>query len=373
MAVNMGSLWGAISKTPQGGGPSLLGQGTDLLMGMLANKGQQDQQNKMAAMSQADRQSTALGDIYARNQADQQARDFRYMDEAKLGWDQNYLQKQMAKNIAMQQLLGGYQGVQPTNEKVKAKLAGIGWKPFVPQLQDGWGMDIFSRDAANQSLAQRQNDLSMLSQGNSALGGQEGPMAWGTGSNREYSQYQQQSKNQNLQNAIDAVKSPYTQAAQQQPEQKKGSIWGKILKGVGMGASFIPGIGTPIAIGATALGTKLDGGSWKDALKAGGMAAIPFGLGKIGGAIGGTVGGVMQKVANPMNIGGSKPIQMIGQQAAQMGQDALGRAIQGGSNFYTGQYQQPQGQMNLPSYAPPTGGFMGLPQNPTSRYQQVVR
>jgi hypothetical protein len=72
----------------------------------------------------------------------------------------------------------------------------------------------------------------------------------------------------------------------QPQEKKKGNIFGKILKGVGVGASFIPGVGQIVAPIATFAGGMVDGDGFKKSLVNGGLAAIPAGLGKVAKGVG---------------------------------------------------------------------------------------
>ena len=89
------------------------------------------------------------------------------------------------------------------------------------------------------------------------------------------------------------VGSLYQQMQEQEAAEKKsgGNIFGKILKIAGTGASFIPGVGqiaAPILAGA---GGLVSGDGLKKSLLNAGMAAIPFGAGKLA-----KTGGVLSKV-----------------------------------------------------------------------------
>jgi radical SAM protein with 4Fe4S-binding SPASM domain len=63
----------------------------------------------------------------------------------------------------------------------------------------------------------------------------------------------------------------------------------KVAPVIGPLANFIPGVGPLLSAAIAAGTTKLSGGSWKDALKAG---AFSYGAGKLSGGIGGLKGAV---------------------------------------------------------------------------------
>ncbi len=154
------------------------------------------------------------------------------------------------------------------------------------------------------------------------------------------------------------------------------SFWGGLgkilLKAAPIAANFIPGIG-PLASmaisGATSgLSKKLEGGSWLDALKAGGIGAgasyaggkIPIkGLGP--SDVRSTVGAVNDKLAGGGITGalGNIGKGVIGQGTGWQG--ALGKALS--QNIPTGvsQQQQPSmGQQQVPQYAMNYGNSSGM-------------
>jgi len=91
-----------------------------------------------------------------------------------------------------------------------------------------------------------------------------------------------------------------------QPQKKEGggNIFGKILKGVGMGASFIPGVGQIVAPIATGLGGLINGDGLKSSLINAGMSAIP-GLGAAG-KLGSSVQQFAKKPIGQAIMGGLK-------------------------------------------------------------------
>jgi hypothetical protein len=175
----------------------------------------------------------------------------------------------------------------------------------------------------------------------------------------KYNQYQtgmrQQGQEKWLADAVDQ-----RNAAAAQPQQKKGNIFSKILKGAGGVASFIPGIGQIVAPALTFAGGMAGGEGWKKSALGAGMAAIPFGLGKLGGAIGGTAGNILGKVANPLSKGVGKVNNV--QNAITSGVGAFGQTFQPqGGGFMGGQPQQGPPQFQN-QFAPQGGGFQ--PMNP---------
>jgi len=79
-------------------------------------------------------------------------------------------------------------------------------------------------------------------------------------------------------------------------EKKKGNIFGKLLKGVGVGASFIPGVGQVVAPIASFAGGMVDGDGFKSSLGNAALSAVPMGLGKVAKAAG--TASTLGKVAN---------------------------------------------------------------------------
>ena len=88
-------------------------------------------------------------------------------------------------------------------------------------------------------------------------------------------------------------------ARQPQQEKKKsgGNIFGKILKGVGSAASFIPGVGQVVAPIASGIGGLVNGDGLKSALGNAALSAIPLGAGKVA-----KMGATGAKIAKGGNI-----------------------------------------------------------------------
>lgn len=356
MSINYGSfLKGAFQpREKEGGGINpYAGIGQSALSGigaMLASKGQSDDRDKQMAFSAAQGRDNRVSDLQQSIMGDTLSRDKMYSDRNPLGAQQQYMQQQLLRDIMLQKAMGGPQ-LQPINAKVKAKLDASGWKPFAPTFRSGWeeGPSMFGKEMSLNALGQGDQVNSLLTGGRAP----QTNFARTYGDNPQTQALQSEAANYNkyatglreggpekwLADAIDQRNA----AAQPQQKQGGGNIFGKLLKGVGAGLSFIPGIGQIAAPIATAAGGLINGEGWKKSLMQGGMAAIPFGLGKLGGAVGGTVGNVLGRVANPMGVGGARPPV---QNAITSGVGAFGKTFQPqGGGFMGGQFPQrpPQG------------------------------
>jgi len=370
IAKGVGSSFKSTGANADGSTNPYAGMGQAALGGvfsMMGAKGESDDRNKLLQSQQQNNAADRVGSLQQSIMGDRLTRDKLVSDRNPMGADQQYMQQQLLRNIMFQKMMGGPSLV-PMNSKVQGKLDASGWKPFKPTLQDGWetGDSMFGKGMSLDALGQNSKYNSMLSQGTapqtdySRVYGASPQTQAMQDEASQYNDYQtgmrQGGQEKWLADAIDGQK-----AQQAGAQQKKGSIWGKVLKGIGAGASCIPGIGTPIARGATARGTKQDGGSWKQAALAGGMAAVPFGLGKLGGAIGGSAGAALSKFANPMGIGGAakSPIQ----NAITSGVGAFGKTFQPqGGGFAGGGLPQPPGPFQN-KFAQPPAGFQ--PMNPS--------
>jgi hypothetical protein len=283
---------------------------------MLASKGQSDDAEKLAAQEFQRQQllqgGNNIGTLQQSIMGDTLARDKMYMDEAKTGWQQDYLQKQMMKDFILQRLMSPSSAIQPTNKDVIASLAASGYKPFTPTLGNGWdqGASPFGREMSQNSLGQRADTLSMLSQGRGPqtdwtkmLGDSPQAQAMNT-QNANYANYQtgarQAGPEKWLQDAIDGQRAQQAAEAAKKKGGGIGGALGGLMKIGGSVASMFPGIGTGIGAGLNIAGSKLQGNSWGDALKSGAMAAVPFGVGKVAGGIGGIAGTLARNAAPPV-------------------------------------------------------------------------
>jgi hypothetical protein len=363
--MDWGNLAGAIGKSFATSGKNADGSSNPYagigqsamqgVFGMMQAKGQSDDQKKMMAAQQANAGQDRISSLQQSIMGDTLTRDKMYADRNPLGSQQQYMQQQMLRDIMLQKMMGGPQ-IQPINSKVQEKLNASGWKPFTPQLRSGWeeGPSMFGKEMSLNALGQGDQVNALLTGGRAPQtnfsriygdNAQTQAMQNEAANYNDYATQQRQAGPEKwLQDAIDGQKAQ--QAAEQQKKQGGGNIFGKILKGIGAGASFIPGIGQIVAPIATAAGGLINGEGWKKSLGNAALSAIPMGLGKLGGAIGGTAGSILGKVANPMGLGGkaANPVQ---------------NAIQGGMKGVSTMFQ-PQG-----------GGFAGggLPQAPQQQPQ----
>jgi hypothetical protein len=170
------------------------------------------------------------------------------------------------------------------------------------------------------------------------------------------------------------------------------SFWGTLgkiaLKVAPIAAAFIPGVGIPLAMaigGATsAASKKIEGGSWKDALVAGGIGAgtSAVGAGALKGI--GPTSGLLAKVGAGAagKAAGTGAAGMVGSVLGNYGKSALTNALTsspaGGSNSMAatsglGPTAIPRAQAN--PTGPNIGGTMprggyGFQQNPMNQLNQ---
>ncbi len=218
------------------------------LFGMLASKGQANQANANAAANQQLSREQMQMLLQQSIMGDKQARDMALADQAPVGWEQQYTQKQLVNNLMLQKLLQPKQLWHP-NEKVMERLNAM---PKAPQLTipDEWQqVNPFGTQMTMEALAGRQGVLDLLSGGrgpgidfaNMGIGPEQAAaLNQRTGGYRQYAGQQYNTTLNNAQQAMGGDQLP-------QASGGGGSRLGGALSGVGTGAtlgSIIPGVGT---------------------------------------------------------------------------------------------------------------------------------
>lgn len=213
-----------------------------------------------------------------------------------LGQDQNFA----ARQALVKQLLGNARNVSvtPGDPAVAAAMGSVSGGMRLPE--SGFNPEmlekLFGDQATMASLAQRAQNVGQINPhaaqfDMTTIFGDAAQPHMDATRNASQSLIDQQeaasSKQRELiQRAIDE-----DIRGEKQPKQGGGNIFGKILKGVGMGASFIPGVGQIVAPIATGLGGLVNGDGLKSSLINAGMSAIP------GLAAGGKLGTDVAKFA----------------------------------------------------------------------------
>lgn len=146
------------------GGSSLI----NAALGGIAGMGQNAREDRMLNESRAFNNQQLMAQLGLRQQQsildDTFNRDALLTQAAPTGWDQNYQQQTLLKNMMMQKLMAG-SSLTPTNEAVAAKLASLGGG-FKPTIPEEWqSVNPFGVQQTMQSLAQRQGILDLLSGG----------------------------------------------------------------------------------------------------------------------------------------------------------------------------------------------------------------
>lgn len=226
-------------------------------------------------------------------QADQRARAAATVDASPLGAEQQFAQR----NAILNSILGNAQNfsVRPGDSAIGAAM-GPGPQGGL-RLPNG-GLDkgmldrLYGDEATMASIQNRAKTIGQLNphapvmEMDSLFGDKaEHRMNDITASNQ--SEMERQFAEQQHQREIIARAIDEDIRGEKQPQKSGGgNIFGKILKGIGTGASFIPGVGQVVAPIATGLGGLVNGDGLKSSLINAGISAIPglAGAGKLGGA-----------------------------------------------------------------------------------------
>lgn len=298
------------------------GSGLDKILDILGSKGGQTVVNAAAAGLGAYGQAKQAGEDRAQNaaqfganmaqrqmeadQADQRSRAAATLDASPLGGDQRFAQQQ----ALFGQLLGNARNfsVAPGDPRVAAAM-GAGPQGGM-RLPEG-GFDpamierLFGDQATLASLAQHGQQIGQMNphapvMDMAPMFGQAGATATSGIKDANAIEMARQQAESDKQREIIRRALEQDIAGEKAKKEGGGNIFGKILKGVGMGASFIPGVGQIAAPVLTGLGGLVNGDGLKSSLINAGVSAIPFGAGKIAKAAGsastlGKVAGAVSK------------------------------------------------------------------------------
>lgn len=255
------------------------------LFGMLASKGQSNQANATAAANQQMSREQMQMLLQQSIMGDKQTRDLSLADQAPVGWEQQYTQKQLVNNLMLQKLLQPKQLWHP-NEKVMERINAM---PKAPQLTipDEWQqVNPFGTQMTMEALAGRQGVLDLLSGGrgpgidftNMGINPEQAAaLNQRTGGYRQYAGQQYNTSVNNAQQAMGGDQLSQSSGG-------GGSRLSSALSGAGTGATLgslipIPGVG-PLAGGIIGgIGGLLFGGGKKPAVSqpaTGGMRTQPM-------------------------------------------------------------------------------------------------
>jgi hypothetical protein len=242
------------------------------------------------------------------DQTDSRSRQIAAADAMPLGADQEFAQR----NAIQKAILGSARNysVTPGDPRVAAAM---GHSSGGMQLPAG-GLDpamlesLFGDAATQASMAQRAKAVGHIDPNAPVL--DTAPM-FGTGENGTENPFitdVRQSNATEMQRQLDdsARQRAIIQRAidedvngEKQAQQKHGNIFGKVLKGVGTVASFIPGVGQVVAPIANFAGGMVNGDGLKSAAINAAISAIPGGGGAKSIAQGGIKAGIKAAAKNP--------------------------------------------------------------------------
>jgi hypothetical protein len=362
------AAWGAANPDPTTTGGSSLDKllqfaqsngGSSLISGVLNGFGNlaqntQNQQNFQQQLSQNSALAQAQMAMQA-NQGNQQndlTRQLALAQQAPTGWDQQYEQQQLLRNLMLQKLTNPSGGYIP---QAIADRLGTAGKQFTPTIPDEWkNANVFGLDATQQSLAQRQGVLDLLSQGKAPgidfmhNGYQNSNPDRAQALQDQTNQYRQYVGNdantnlQNLQEAINLSRNANTGKGGGGGGSSLGAHVGGAASGAMTGAtigSVVPGIGTGIGAGVGALigAFKGKGGGGSTGDTSGPLGTYQFMQGPQNPYAGFSGGSIAPPQGSPTGGGGS-PMQppqqqyIGGQPQPQLSQsmfaDAINRARQ---------------------------------------------
>jgi hypothetical protein len=257
-------------------------------------------QNKQDAANRAQNANQFAATMAQRelenNQGQQLARSTAAAGADPLGASQGFAQKQaifgeLMKNARNFQATPG----DPAVAGAMGSLSGGMRLPeggFDPQLVQS----LFGPEATMASIAHRQKQVGQINPGGpsfdmgSIYGDAAQPLMNDITSANKLALEQQQAdaakQREIIQRALDN-----DLAGEKQAQQKKGNIFGKILKGASIGAGFIPGVGQVLSPALSFAGGMVDGDGFKSSALNAGMSAIP------GLAAGGKLGANAAKFA----------------------------------------------------------------------------
>jgi hypothetical protein len=268
------------------GGQTLVGAGGAALSAYGANKANEAQ---LAQNANQFRASTALRQQEDANQ-NQLNRATSAAELSPLGQDQSFAQKQ----ALLKTILGSARNFSatPGDPAVAGAMGHVSGGLALPT--GGLDPDMLERmfgDATTQSsIAQHAKavgqvnprapimDLSPM-YGKSADGSENAFMTDMRQSNQD--ELNRQMDEESRQRAIIQAAIDDDVNHEKQQTQKHGNIFGKILKGASLGASFIPGLGQVLGPALGFAGGLANGDGLKSAAAQGAMAALPAGMGKV--------------------------------------------------------------------------------------------
>jgi hypothetical protein len=291
-------------NSPLGG--ATISAGAGLLQGAQQNA----QSNKQMAQNSNQFRADILQRQHESDINDQRSRSTSAAELDPLGASQMFA----AKNALISKVLGGAQNIHytPGDAGIASAMGSVSM-PSVPHFSADELNKYFGDNTTQASIAQRQKSIGQVDPnhpafdlstmfGNSPDGSPNSFMTDIQSSNHQALQHQMDASAQSRNDIMQALQADQQSQQQQKPEHH-GNIFGKILKGVGIGASFIPGVGQIVAPIATGLGGLVNGDGLKSSLINAGISAIPMGGGaaKVGSTAvkQGIKQGVKQAVKTP--------------------------------------------------------------------------